>query len=196
MKALYDGSGWESSYAGIRAQSFFDADKSNGRVRVPDDDTGEWFPKLKNGELVSLVMAWRRVAQRGSVRWSGWFDLVVAACGWRKEGDQFVDTRAHAAKWAPSSVVRLFWLDTDRLTKEIDGAATPLRPLRPNWKFAEYQQGERDAWEQMRIPPLPDKPPPSPIAPAPPVTGPVLPAFPWWLLVAAAYLITRKEPRR
>lgn len=152
LPTIFDGTGYESSYAGLHAELFNAADSANGRVLVPPP-TEMYFPRLSNLQLVALVQAWRRATQRAGaapVIWRGWYDLLTAAFGWEHPGDHFDDTTAHMKAPAPPELLAMFWQSTDKLATDLDGAHVALRALRPRYTADEYRQAERDAWEQMR----------------------------------------------
>lgn len=186
----------DPGYVGIRSELYYAASKANGEMNVD----GASYPKLSNGQVVALVQAWRRASAR-SVRpsWPISFDLLIAALGWRKPGDRFVMSREHASALASGELVALFWLATGDLAESLDGARTKRLPLIVDYSYAGYEAAAREAWREMQassgMPPLPDKIPPSPIAP---VLPPKIPRMGGGgilllLLLIAAHATTRKK---
>lgn len=150
LKSTYDGTGFQAGYQGIEAQLFLDVDKTNGNVRIPDED-GTVLPKLTNGQIIALATAWKRAAARSKApSWPAWFDITVAALGWTKPGDRFVMTRAHAAAIAPPELLVMFWAATKELAARLDATGTKRAPLIVSYAWSGYEQAARDAWQTMQ----------------------------------------------
>lgn len=143
MKPQYTG----PNYQLLWAQSFSDAMGSNGAVDVD----GKAMPRLSNAQVVALAAAWKRAAARSKEpRWQPWYDITIAALGWRNPGDKFVMTKEHAGAGAPVELVEYFWAATKQLAAELDQNQTKLRPLIVNYAFAGYEAAARDAWHIMK----------------------------------------------
>lgn len=152
LRASYDGAGFQAGYAGIAAQMFFDADRNNGTVSVPDAEGAMSYPRLTNGQVAALVRGWRRAAARSkSPSWPESYDLLVAALGWRKLGDRFIMTREHAAEAAPPELVALFWRSSDALAKRLDDGGTKRAAIPIDWSYQGYEAAAREAWREMQI---------------------------------------------
>jgi hypothetical protein len=150
LKTSYDGSGFQAGYAGIEAQLFLDVDRTNGNVRIPDDD-GTILPKLTNGQVAALATAWRRAAARSKApSWPAWYDITIAALGWTQPGDKFIMTREHAAKVAAPELLVLFWAATKELAAQLDATGTKRAPLIVSYAWSGYEQSARDAWQTMQ----------------------------------------------
>lgn len=171
--------GKDPSYVGIGAQ-LYAAAKQRGVLTVE----GEAWPALSNGEVLALVLGWRRCAARSSKpSWPLWYDIALAALGWQKPGDRFIappDPRApaHIKAPVPAAVLVLFWRAIASLGSQLDGAGTIRRPLYVVWTIAGYGAGAREAWSEMkRIAAASGAPPPPPpvVESAMPSPRPTLP---------------------
>lgn len=203
-----------SSYSLIWERLYDVAARENGTRPPSDVDHAErldWpqdkpVPRLSNGEVVALIRGWRRAAARSSVRFTLWYELMIAAYGWRAEGDKFIMppgspvdvAKRHAREPYPFELLDLVWAWTMRLAGELDAAQTKIGPLFLDFSWSAYEAGAREAWEQMQRErglqpkPAPEQPEPEPEPSATPsATG-----SSWlWLLVAAAFLLGRKRTR-
>lgn len=152
LKTTYDGSGFQAGYAGIEAQLFLDVDRTNGNVRIPDNDGDIILPKLTNGQVIALATAWKRAAARSKApSFPAWYDIVIAALGWTKPGDRFVMTREHAAKVAAPELLVMFWAMTKELAARLDIDGTKRAPLIVSYAWSGYEQAARDAWQTMKL---------------------------------------------
>jgi len=165
VRASYTGKTYTAAWQSLR-------DDLATRGLVEADGSGVYWPKLSNGQLAALVMAWRRAAARGSATWPLWRDLADAALGRAPDEPRFDMARAHRMRSADPAVVGLLWESTRELAGAMDAAGTVVRPLPVSWTQDSYEQLARDAWEQIKReqaaagipapllpPPLPEKPP-------------------------------------
>jgi len=147
----YSGAGYVPGYAGISAQVFQDADRNNGKVMIPGPEGGMYWPRLSNGQIAALAMAWKRAASRSKApSWPDWYPIVNAALGWEKKGDRYIMTAERAAAPAAPELLEFFWRSSDELAKRLDAAGTKRAPLIVDWSFATYEAAARDAWQQMQ----------------------------------------------
>lgn len=177
VRSSYTGQTYAATWAAMRA----DVARTRGAVAQPEaDGSSSYLPRLTNGQLAALVLAWRRAAARGNVSWPVWADLANAALGRSETEPRFDMSRARRQATADDAALELFWTATAELASRLDDAGTVVRPVPVQWTQDSYEQLARDAWETIKrerdeaeaaiprtplLPPLPDAPPELPLPP-------------------------------
>lgn len=75
-------------------------------------------PRLRNSEVITLVMAWLPPA--GASRFPLWYQFAASAYGWTPKSDK-LDVRARrGAAWFPDSLAADLWLSLADLAERLD----------------------------------------------------------------------------
>lgn len=148
FNTLYRG----DAYVAIEKAIFFEADRVNGNVVVPDGQGGVRVPRLSNAQVLAIVQGWRRAAARSRApQWPESVDLALAALGWRKAGDRFDMTDEHMRESAPPELLAMLWAATKSLAERLDGSATKVAPVYLVWTRSGYEEAARQTWRTMQL---------------------------------------------
>lgn len=137
-----------ATYADILRAQVAAFGAGNGTFRA----TGATWSRFTNGQGLALLQTWRKIATAYKERMSLWPDLWWSLLGWRKQGDKFQMTLAHASTPADDYLVELTWrsilLLVDTLDRLYPGVKPPPVVIDFSWKG--YERAAKDAWAQMR----------------------------------------------
>lgn len=83
------------------------------------------YPKLTNGQAVTLIMAWMQaVGPSVDVSWSLWYQLAAVAYGWSPESDRLITTTRQRDAWYPGALAVELWMQTQALAEMLDKGQT------------------------------------------------------------------------
>jgi hypothetical protein len=112
-----------SSWGTIWTTTFQAALRKRGRGTAPDGST--MVPRLTNGEVITLVMAWMEAAT--PTRFPLWYQFAALAYGWTPDNDRIDTSAKRRDALYPTDIGHELWMTTNNLSDTLQ-AETPANP--------------------------------------------------------------------
>lgn len=114
---------WDTAYATARTV--------NGSGKAPYVDprgrsyTDQLYPRITNGQAVTLIMGWMMAAGPRAVNstFALWYQLAAVAYGWTPERDKLDTSAKRRDAWYPGEVAIELWMQSSALASQLDIAA-------------------------------------------------------------------------
>jgi len=114
FQPLITGSTWDTVFDAVWDRAL----KQDGASKNHRTADGTIAPRLTNGEVITLVMAW--LAATSKARFPLWYQYAAAAYGWSPDNDVLDTTARQRDAWYPDELLVELWSTLMGLTSTLD----------------------------------------------------------------------------